>query len=144
MYRIGSNPFLTTYCGRTGWYLGGSHKPHKCGSIPQRRNNMLTYRWMLISSMPVEEGFKRWFESNRQYNKRVSYNGYYSRLPIWRRGFDYLHPLQFGPDADGRSSGLQPHRLGSIPTVSTKTGVINRVLTRDVSYITVRFGTSNF
>jgi hypothetical protein len=24
-----------------------------------------------------------------------------------------------GPDADGRSSGLQPHRLGSIPTVST-------------------------
>ena len=25
-----------------------------------------------------------------------------------------------GPDADGRSSGLQPHRLGSIPTVSTK------------------------
>ncbi len=25
----------------------------------------------------------------------------------------------YGPDADGRSSGLQPHRLGSIPTVST-------------------------
>ena len=49
-----------------------------------------------------------------------------------------------GPDADGRSTPLQGDRLGSIPTVSTKTGVINRVLTRDVSYITVRFGTSNF
>ena len=49
-----------------------------------------------------------------------------------------------GPDADGRSTDLQSDRLGSIPTVSTKTGVINRVLTRDVSYITVRFGTSNF
>ena len=35
-----------------------------------------------------------------------------------------------GPDADGRSTDLQSDRLGSIPTVSTKTGVINRVLTR--------------
>jgi hypothetical protein len=50
----------------------------------------------------------------------------------------------YGPDADGRSTDLQSDCLGSIPTVSTKTGVINRVLTRDVSYITVRFGTSNF
>ena len=32
----------------------------------------------------------------------------------------------YGPDADGRSSGLQPHRMGSIPTVSTKIGVINQ------------------
>jgi hypothetical protein len=36
----------------------------------------------------------------------------------------------YGPDADGRSTDLQSDRLGSIPTVSTKTGVINRVLTR--------------
>jgi hypothetical protein len=35
-----------------------------------------------------------------------------------------------GPDADGRSTDLRSDRLGSIPTVSTKTGVINRVLTR--------------
>ena len=53
---------------------------------------MLTYQWMLISSMPVAVSLKRWFESNRQYNKRVSYNGYYSTLPMWRWVFDSFYP----------------------------------------------------
>ena len=57
---------------------------------------------------------------------QVSYDGYYSTLPMLRSRFDSGYLLQDGPDADGRSSGLQPHRLGSIPTVSTKFGVINR------------------
>ena len=34
------------------------------------------------------------FESYPSYNKRMSYNGYYSSLPNWRREFDSLHPLK--------------------------------------------------
>jgi hypothetical protein len=37
--RIFSALFLYINGGWTGWYREGSHKPRKCGSIPQRRND---------------------------------------------------------------------------------------------------------
>ena len=50
------------------------------GSSPPPATKMLTYRWMLISSMPVEESLKRWFESNRQYGSACSRVQFESRV----------------------------------------------------------------